>query len=109
MVEPGCQGAAVPGSESNRTFKVLCNGPLSLDVGEGTLCSSLAWARLLQGLSEFRSPFSPLPHATSFCPDEVALNDPLEVPLAAGRVTRLKGGAVPGRWAGGLGHCGWGQ
>lgn len=47
----------LPGSESNRTFKVLCKH-CSLTSCEGTLCSSLAWARLLQGLSEFRSPFS---------------------------------------------------
>lgn len=57
-------GWAVCLLRKNRTFKVLCNGPLSLDVGEGTLCSSLAWARLLQGLRVPEALF-PRPH-TSF-------------------------------------------
>ena len=56
--------------------KSCAMGTLALMSVRGPLCSSLAWARLLQGLSEFTSPSSPLLHSTSFCPDEVAPNDP---------------------------------
>lgn len=56
--------------------KSCAMGTLALMSVRGPLCSSLAWARLLQGLSEFTSPSSPLLHSTSFCPEEVAPNDP---------------------------------
>ena len=92
----------MPGSESNRTSKVLCNGPLGLDVGEGPLYSSLAWARLLEGLSEFISPLPlsciPHPSVQTKWPRITPRRSPWQLEESLGRRTEPSQGAGPEAW-----------